>query len=58
MNRQIKMLKGYEAPEAELFEVKTEKSFLESSFNVRGNNNGNLDDLGDTATDAGNAIWN
>lgn len=56
MKQLVKRLKGYEAPEAELFEVKTEKSFLDSSFNVGGNNNGNLDDLGDT--EMGTIIWN
>lgn len=58
MNQQFKKLKGYEMPEAELFEVKTEQRFLDSTFNAGGNNSGYLDDLGDTDTDAGNAIWN
>lgn len=54
----MRAARPYEAPEAEMIPVSMEGSFLFGS--ITGSNNGRqaADDLGDTDTDAGNAIWN
>ena len=58
MNKTMRAARPYEAPEAEMILVSMEGSFLFGS--ITGSNNGRqaADDLGDTDTDAGNAIWN
>lgn len=48
----------YEAPEAEVIVFVLEEGFLIDSFTGGGNGRNVTGDLGDTDTDADNAIWN
>lgn len=48
----------YEAPEAEVIVFAVEEGFLIDSFTGGGNGRKAAEDLEDTETDAGNAIWN
>ena len=48
----------YTAPDAEIMSLRMEEGFLFDSFTGSGTGRKAADDLGDTDTDAGNAIWN
>ena len=48
----------YEAPETEVIVFVLEEGFLIDSFTGGGNGRNVAGDLGDTDTDADNAIWN
>ena len=48
----------YEAPETEVIVFVLEEGFLIDSFTGGGNGRNVTGDLGDTDTDADNAIWN
>jgi hypothetical protein len=58
MNKTMRAARPYEAPEAEMIPVSMEGSFLFGSITGSSNGRKAAEDLGDTDTDAGNAIWN
>ena len=58
MNSKSTKTGRYETPETELLEFRLEQSFLQTTFTAAGASGGYIDDLGETETDAGNAIWN
>ena len=47
----------YITPQTEVQKINIEQSFLLSNFVGGGSGSNNIDDLGETDTDAGSAIW-